>query len=1176
MTPGQGQALEQVREIEAASGGSLTLISESTDQNGTLSLDVSVETSTLERVPRGLPLRSRERFIILIPSDFPFAKPELWTRHTRFANFAHVQWSRYLCLYQAPDVEWDPGDGMFGFVERLWKWLEKGALDQLDPIGGALHPPAVYPSGSGVHVIARVDTPSFTSQTWAGLGRLRVVHNNRVDVVGWAEAFPDESVGSAAAVLLLSDPMPWEFPHRMADLLRLLADRGISRDYLLLVLLGAARQIEEGDPLYVLIGTPMRGVRGSGDLRQHLTAWRLGPVFAKGVRLVAHKYSEDEQRREVGEDVEAILMDWADQAEISWCRVLEDRPEIVTRRDHSSPMSALRGKTVAVWGCGALGGHVALHLARAGAARVILRDSAIVTPGVLIRQPYDDTDIGRPKAEALAEKLRAVRSSDPNFEAIPIASNVLNTALGSNDWTDGADVVFDCTASRRVRVKLEKVRKDTPSVRADTVSMIVSREATHGLAVVAAADHTGGPADVYRRAKIDVCKDRSLRHFADRFYPPATDDDLFQPEPGCSSPTFVGSSADAAALSALLLNAAASDLTFTAGEPAEARPSAWAHYVAQPHALGSPSSQAYANFSYLPDTVTHDPRRGYEVRTSVQAWEQMERWVAKSRDAVGPAVETGGLSFGERNDAIGVVWVSEVDGPPPDSVATPDLFECGTVGTQQAHLDRELRSRGSVGYVGMWHTHPVSAPVPSTTDLSGMRKILSERAVNPSRSLLSILGTPHTRPLLGTYVYDRNDVRNYRRETYRNVSVAAADRPTTTSRQPNLGLALSGGGSRAIAFHLGCLRALNDLGLLERVGVLSAVSGGSVLAAMYAYFDDDFDAFEARVRCLLRLGLQFDILRETLVTPQLFKILGTFLSADVAAKGAQIIRWVLGTGHGLFNRENRSSYPPYLSRIVPPLPRWHSRTTAFEAVLRQHLFGDSLVQFPRRKGLEVVLNATELRTGTAFRFGSRTSANSRYGSIKEEVLVATAVAASAAYPALLPSLHKTYTFERKGKVSTERVVLTDGGVFDNLGVSCLDPTRDANYTAHVYPCDRIIGCNAGQGQWDGLALPYGWSSRMRQAIGAALRKGEERTVRRLFSLREAGDLKMFALPYLGMRDESLRRDPAVGPLPKDFVTREQVISYPTDFRAMSEEDLKRLSRRGEQLTHLLIKAHWHN
>ena len=50
-----------------------------------------------------------------------------------------------------------------------------------------------------------------------------------------------------------------------------------------------------------------------------------------------------------------------------------------------------------------------------------------------------------------------------------------------------------------------------------------------------------------------------------------------------------------------------------------------------------------------------------------------------------------------------------------------------------------------------------------------------------------------------------------------------------------IGLALSGGGSRAMAFHLGCFRALEDLGLLEKDGVLSTISGGSVFGAYYAY-----------------------------------------------------------------------------------------------------------------------------------------------------------------------------------------------------------------------------------------------------------------------------------------------------------------------------------------------------
>src|SRR5581483_5753015 len=48
-----------------------------------------------------------------------------------------------------------------------------------------------------------------------------------------------------------------------------------------------------------------------------------------------------------------------------------------------------------------------------------------------------------------------------------------------------------------------------------------------------------------------------------------------------------------------------------------------------------------------------------------------------------------------------------------------------------------------------------------------------------------------------------------------------------------LGLALSGGGFRASLFHIGLLARLAERGLLRRVEVISSVSGGSILSALY-------------------------------------------------------------------------------------------------------------------------------------------------------------------------------------------------------------------------------------------------------------------------------------------------------------------------------------------------------
>jgi predicted acylesterase/phospholipase RssA len=54
------------------------------------------------------------------------------------------------------------------------------------------------------------------------------------------------------------------------------------------------------------------------------------------------------------------------------------------------------------------------------------------------------------------------------------------------------------------------------------------------------------------------------------------------------------------------------------------------------------------------------------------------------------------------------------------------------------------------------------------------------------------------------------------------------------STRSKLGLALAGGGFRASLFHLGVMRRMAELDLLRYVEVLSTVSGGSIVGALYA------------------------------------------------------------------------------------------------------------------------------------------------------------------------------------------------------------------------------------------------------------------------------------------------------------------------------------------------------
>ncbi|MGA8047429.1 MAG: patatin-like phospholipase family protein, partial [Dermatophilaceae bacterium] len=59
-----------------------------------------------------------------------------------------------------------------------------------------------------------------------------------------------------------------------------------------------------------------------------------------------------------------------------------------------------------------------------------------------------------------------------------------------------------------------------------------------------------------------------------------------------------------------------------------------------------------------------------------------------------------------------------------------------------------------------------------------------------------------------------------------------------------VGLSLSGGGYRAMVFHLGALRRLNEAGRLAQVTRVGSVSGGSITAGVLAlaWTDLDFDS----------------------------------------------------------------------------------------------------------------------------------------------------------------------------------------------------------------------------------------------------------------------------------------------------------------------------------------------
>ena len=248
--------------------------------------------------------------------------------------------------------------------------------------------------------------------------------------------------------------------------------------------------------------------------------------------------------------------------------------------------------------------------------------------------------------------------------------------------------------------------------------------------------------------------------------------------------------------------------------------------------------------------------------------------------------------------------------------------------------------------------------------------------------------------------------------------------------QKRIGLALSGGGFRATLYHLGLVRFLFDAGILRNVSHVTSVSGGSIIAAhlclnweRYNASANDFDAAAGELLAFMQLDVRNRILRRF---PLAFP-------------------WRLA--RRLAGRSNRKL----------------TRVGLLEHHYERFLFGDrSLFELPETPQLHIL--ATNLSEGRLASFNRDGLWMVRYdldGAPRIEKMriglatVSMAVAASSAFPGFFPPM--TLSGEDVGARSGlfGRQSLTDGGVFDNLGI------RMFRFLARSAPDERL---------WDGVLV----------------------------------------------------------------------------------------------------------
>jgi NTE family protein len=213
-------------------------------------------------------------------------------------------------------------------------------------------------------------------------------------------------------------------------------------------------------------------------------------------------------------------------------------------------------------------------------------------------------------------------------------------------------------------------------------------------------------------------------------------------------------------------------------------------------------------------------------------------------------------------------------------------------------------------------------------------------------------------------------------------------------------LCLSGGGYRAMLFHVGALWRLYEAGLLSTLKRISSVSGGSITAAVLA---------------LKWKRLSFDPIRAKLdFVPLVVEPIRKL--ADVTIDAESIVFGI--------------ALPGRISDRV---------ADAYDELLFEGATLQDLPDEPR-----FVINATNVQTGALWRFMKPYMRDYLVGQVLEpKIPLAIAVAASSAFPPALSPLKLELdadAFERDEKLPLQRkpfttnVYLTDGGVYDNLGL----------------------------------------------------------------------------------------------------------------------------------------------
>ena len=362
--------------------------------------------------------------------------------HPAAMTWPHVEGDGILCLL--PNMaEWDPDDPSavalsllhrsISLIEELLDGsiVERDFREEFVTYWGY----KVHSKGEALFSLVVPVPPSRRVRVWRGEG-LEVIGEDQESLAAWVRhRFGDKTpvkTEVAAFLWLETPPLPADYPETAADLHRMAERIGEDAKAALEEVAG-----DEPDEVLTLLGAIGRGGAALIGVKVPNPKRRKGRPRAPGEPLsVGFRPRHTPQPLLLGRFFDAlpVARTQVQRADASW----------VHGRGQDHRTHRLLGATVVVVGCGSAGAPVACALAQAGVGRIVLVDpKALGWPNVG-RHPLGAADVGRNKAEALAERLR---TDYPHLSVEHRPYGLHQLIVQDGDLLVAADLIIAATGS---------------------------------------------------------------------------------------------------------------------------------------------------------------------------------------------------------------------------------------------------------------------------------------------------------------------------------------------------------------------------------------------------------------------------------------------------------------------------------------------------------------------------------------------------------------------------------------------------------------------------------------------------------------------------------------------------------------------------------------------------------